>query len=396
MLRTSTTLRAARAGIAHAILAFSVFARPVVSDERAPETRTATSVFAELVEAHRSGDEATSAMCVDALSAHSRPVWRSIAERAAEPGRSVDIAKAALLLLRRLGGADDVALGASLHRDGAGPDLEATLIAIVARDTRTLGALDRLVRSVPREVVAIFVRAVETARTPEAAVWLARCADRAPEVRGEALARLGRLAESLPNPAPEEALEVVRTVLAGIGSDALRDAIIATGRMEDGDAIPHLIALLADEDPGLRSDAAWALERITGLKLRERRERWEDWYATELAWWRDRSDAAFSDLESADFATRTRAMLEISSRRSSRDRLALRVIPLLDHADTATAKMAAWTLRSLRAKCAVGPLIRALDHTDPAVRLEAWRSLRGITRKDLPEDAAQWRAACAA
>jgi len=351
-------------------------------------------VFAELVEAHRSADEATSAKCLDALSTHSRAVLRSIAERAAEPGRSADVANAALVMLRRFGGPEDVALGAHLYRVGAGPDLEATLIAIVARDPRTLVVLDGLTRSVPPEVIAIFVRAVETRGSAEAAAWLARCAERAPEVRGEALARLGRLAESLPNSLPEEAREVVRNVLAGIGSDALRDAVVAAGRMEDGDSIPHLIALLGEEDPGLRSDAVWALERITGLKLRERRERWEDWYAGELAWWRDRSDAAFADLESTDVATRTRALLELSSRRASRDRLALRVIPLLDHADSTTAKLAAWTLRSLRAKCGVGPLIRALDHAESAVRLEAWRALRGITRKDLPEDAALWRAAC--
>jgi len=389
---TLSSWRVTHSGIAMAIAAASAIAGE--PGARGAAHRTATSVFADLVESHRSGASAQSESLLDALSQHPRPVLRAIAERAAEPDRSLDVANAALLMLRRFGAHEDVALGAALHREGADAELQATWIAIATRDSRTLTVLDGLVRTLPGEVQAIAVRTVETVGTPEAAEWLARCAQRVPEVRCEALARLGRMVESKPFPAPEEALAVVRNVIGGIGSEALREAVVAAGRMEDGDSIPHLVAMLAEEDPGLRADAAWALQRITGLKLRERRERWEDWYASELAWWRDQSDQAFDDLQSPEAAERTRALMEISSHRASRDRLASKVIPLLEHEEPETAKLAAWTLRVLRSKCAVGPLIRALDRSDPEVAREAWHALRGITRKDLPEDATRWRAAC--
>lgn len=395
MRRTSFTWSLTRAGIASAMLAITSFASDDRPGVRGLESRTATSVFAELVESHRSGAVEHSDSLLDELSAHPRAVLRALAERAAEPTRSVDVANAALVLLSRFGLHDDVALGASLHREGAGPDLLATWTAIAARDKSTLRVLDGLVHTLSPEIQAIAVRAVETVGTLEAADWLARSAQRLPEVRGEALARLGRLVESKPFVASEEALGVVRMVLGGIGSEALREAVIAAGRLEDGDSIPHLVALLGEEDAGLRADAAWALQRITGLKLRERRERWEDWYEAELAWWRDQSDATFADLQSSAAADRTRALMEISSHRASRDRLALRVIPLLEHEDTETAKLAAWALRVLRSKCAVEPLIRALERSEPEVTREAWHALRGITRKDLPEDAVRWRSACA-
>ncbi len=364
-------------------------ASTIVSD-----SKSATTAFAEVIRLRSEGESVGSA--IDVLAQYPRPVLREILERAAASEARADAAGGALAVLERLGGAADVELGVAFCLPGLEGEFERALASIAKRDVRTLAQLERLTPGARTELRVAFVRAVDSLATTDAAGWLARCAERARDVRPEAIARLGRIAELLPNRLSEESIGVVRDVLAGVGSESLREAVVAAGRMEDGDSIPHLLALLAEADPGLRADAAWALQRITGLKLRERRERWEDWYGTELAWWRDRSDQTFADLQAPDAAARTRALMDISGHRASRDRLASRVIPLLDHAEPATAKLAAWTLRVLRAKCAVGPLIRALDHTEPGVRIEAWRALRGITRKDLPEDAALWRIACPA
>jgi HEAT repeat protein len=296
-------------------------------------------------------------------------------------------------VLERLGQAEDLAFAAALLRSGSEEDLERAVLAVARRDRRALSVLEGLVRHVRTDVRVAFLRAVDGLGTLEAVVWMSRCGEHSADVRSEALARLGRLAESLAHPAPEEALSLVHGVLGGIGGIGLRDAVIAAGRIEDGDSVPYLIALLSERDPGLRADAAWSLQRITGLLLRDRKERWEDWYAAELEWWRERSELAFAELEGSDHGACTRALLEVSSHHSSRDRLSLRVIPLLQDSAPDVARLAAHSLRVLRSKVACAALVEALERPEPEVAKEAWLALRAITRKDLPNEAALWRAA---
>lgn len=386
----------ARTSIALAILGLSVFAEARSVPDLNAEPRTASATFDLLVAARGADAGADAEHALTALGAFSRAELHTVIERAAEPGTGEDAAVAALAVLERFGRADDLVFAGALHRPSADVALEQAVLGVARRDGRALAVLEGASRAVTPAVRIAFVRAVEQLETLDAASWIARCAQRAPDVRAEAIARLGRLSEGLPHPAPDEALDLVHSVLGGIPTDGLRDAVIAAGRMEDGEAIPYLIALLGEDDSGLRSDAAWSLQRITGLRLRERKERWEQWYAGELAWWRDRSEYVFSDLDSLDRATLTKALLEISARQSSRDQLALRVMPLLQSPAPDVAKLAAQTLRILRSKVACVELIRALERPEPEIGLEAWRALRAITRKDIPRDVDAWRSACRA
>lgn len=386
----------ARTSIAIAVLSLCVAAEARGEPDLGAESRTASAAFDVLIEARRAESSAEAESALIALGAFPRADLHTILERAAAPGAADDAAEAALAVLERFGHADDLLFAGALHRPSADVALEQAVLGVVRRDERALAVLEGASRAVTQAVRIAFVRAVEQLETLDAASWIARCAQRAPDVRAEAIARLGRLSESLPHPAPDEALDLVHSVLGGIPTDGLRDAIIAAGRMEDGEAIPYLIALLGEDDSGLRSDAAWSLQRITGLRLRERKERWEQWYADELAWWRDRSEYVFSDLDTLDRATLTKALLEISARQSSRDRLALRVMPLLQSPAPDVAKLAAQTLRILRSKVACVELIRALERPEPEIGLEAWRALRAITRKDIPRDVDAWRSACRA
>jgi hypothetical protein len=356
------------------------------------EPRTAAAAFVALVGARDSGDESGIQAAVNVLATFPRVEIRAVIERAALPGVGDETARAGLVVLERFGQADDLAFAAALLRAGSEEDLERAVLAVARRDRRALAVLEGLLRHVRTDVRVAFLRAVDGLGSLQAVVWIARCGEHSADVRGEALARLGRLAESLAHPAPEEALSLVHGVLGGIDGVGLRDAVIAAGRIEDGDSVPYLIALLSEGDPGLRADAAWSLQRITGLLLRERKERWEDWYASELEWWRERSQQAFAELESGDRGACTRALLEISSHHSSRDVLSLRVIPLLLDPVPEVARLAAQSLRVLQSKVACAALVAALERPEPEVAKEAWLALRAITRKDLPNDAALWRA----
>jgi len=398
-----TTARRCSAWIAIAILASGpcAFAASAPSDPRTDarsdartarsDARTPAAAFAELVAARSGGNPAECEAALVALAGFPHALVRAAIESAAARDRSDEDARAGLAVLERIGLAGDLPLAPILWRPGSEEELEHAVLSIARRDARSLTVLEGLARAVAPEVRIAFVHAVEGLGTIEAVSWMARCAERLPDVRSEALARLGRLAQGLPYPAPDDALAVVRGNLAGFGSESLRDAVIAAGRMEDGESIPHLIALLREEDAGLRADAAWSLERISGLHLRDRADRWEDWYEVELDWWRERSDAAFAELESRDRAACTCALLEIAGRRMSRDRLSLRVAPLLEDADPWIAQLAAQTLRTLRSKVACAALVVALERPEPEIGLEAWRALRSITRKDLPRDVEAWR-----
>ncbi len=355
---------------------------------------TPERIFAQLVEAGRDGNELEIAASVAALAAFPHERVRIVLDAAAGPDRFDDDAQAGLIFLERRGSAADLDLLLGFARESLDPEVEAAALAVARRDHRALPVLADLLRTAPTFVRRAFVRAVESLETVDAAIWLAQCADRARDVRGEAIARLGRLAEKLPHSAPEEARALIHDALGGFESDGVREAVIAAGRMEDGDAIPYLLAMLGEPNQGLRQDAVWSLQRITGLNLRDRKERWEDWYSRELAWWRDDADTAFAELESSQDSARICALLEISSRHSSRDRLSLSVVPLLQDPNTEVAKLAANTLRVLRSKVACGALIDAMEGEEPGLAREAWRALQRITRKDLPQNAAEWRLIC--
>ncbi|MBL8860786.1 MAG: HEAT repeat domain-containing protein [Planctomycetes bacterium] len=366
---------------------------PLAAQERRAAVRTPAAVFAEVMEARRAADATATEAAASELAAWPRLDVLPILIAAADPARGKESCGAALAVLERMGLADDAAFAASLLQPGLEEDLRRALVGLARRDARTLAALEALLRTVSSSARVAFVRAVEDLRTPAAAVWLARCAERAPDVRGEALARLGRLGEALPLGAPAEALDAVRSLLAGVETRALRDAVVACGRLEDGDAVPLLIALLGDEDRGLSADAAWSLQRITGLALRDRRDRWEHWYQSEAEWWRERSDRAFAALDSGDAAVRTRAILELSGRRTAREQLAQRLTPLLEDRDPEVARLSAWALGVLRTKAAVPALLAALEQAETPASGEAWKALRAIARKDLPREPAACRAA---
>jgi hypothetical protein len=183
----------------------------------------------------------------------------------------------------------------------------------------------------------------------------------------------------------------VRDVLAGADSESLRAAIVASGRMEDADAIPHLIAILRTGSTGPGTDAVWSLERITGLRLGREVQRWDAWYAREQDWWREESSAAFAALDGGSRAERVTALLAIGKLQGWRHKLAAEVAPSLQDPDPEVARLAAQVLRNLGSRYVGAALVRALERPESAVVREVWRALRSTTRKDLPSDPAAWR-----
>ncbi len=306
---------------------------------------------------------------------------------------SVSRAGAAIAVLARAGRADDLALMARFHSDETADAFEDGVVAILSRDRGGLLVLDAVRDAGATGLRASCVRSVARLPAADSARWLARCVQRAGDVRPEAVARLGRMALEVPVPLPEEARHAVRALLDGADRPALQPAIIAAGRLHDTAAVPALIACLGDASVGVRADAAWALERISGLHFDRNAELWRDWFAREAQWWREDGEQAAAALQAGDRAARTQTLLAIGSRRAWRDQLASLAAVALHDEDPGIAVLAAQVLATLDSKAGVPPLLQALGRGEDEVVKAACSALRSITGKDLPPEPASWRAA---
>ncbi len=78
---------------------------------------------------------------------------------------------------------------------------------------------------------------------------------------------------------PEEAGGWVQPLLGDENLNVQKQACIALGQLKTTAAVPDLIALLdPDADPGLRANAVWALQQITGQALSDDPELWRTWW----------------------------------------------------------------------------------------------------------------------
>ena len=90
--------------------------------------------------------------------------------------------------------------------------------------------------------------------------------------------RLAGLDGFLEMEAPHD-LDAVRPLLRASNETALRKkACLVVGRLHDADAVPPLIELLLEDDPGLVANAWWALQETTGQSLARDPDLWTDWW----------------------------------------------------------------------------------------------------------------------
>ncbi len=79
---------------------------------------------------------------------------------------------------------------------------------------------------------------------------------------------------------PEEAPEVLPLLSHGTNRALRQEACIYLGRARHRPAVPELIGMLEENDPGLAGNALRALREITGEKLGPDPDAWRNWYET--------------------------------------------------------------------------------------------------------------------
>jgi hypothetical protein len=238
----------------------------------------------------------------------------------------------------------------------------------------------------------VLVRAAARAPGPEALAFLGWCVQAVAGRRLEVLGELQHASLALLPPADAGLAELVRRLLDDAEPQIVAQAALLCGRFEDGEATERLIELLAHPSSGVRSNALWSLQRISGLGLREDASRWATWHAAERAWWSEHFDATAAALGARDPVVVTRALLELGRRRLHRDRIGVELGRLLDHPDHEIVRLAAATLASVRSRASLHALVDALDVAPPDLRPPLERAFRCAAGPGAPEEPARWRA----
>lgn len=307
-----------------------------------------------------------------------------------------------LALLEARGGADDldVLRGLALgSHDDERPErrveraYERALAAVLSRDARAVRVLEDRWDDHAGVLWVATVKAVGGAphqASLDLLTWLLRDAE---GTQAFLVQQIGRVAERSRLPGDFALHMMLMQYAEELDAGLRRDARMTLGKLQCSEALDVLIAGLEDDDAGVREASYWALQEITGKRMKAEPVRWRAWYAAEERWWRDEFRELHQDLASEDVAVVGVAIREMGSRKLRRHELAAELVPLLEDDRAGVVKMTVAGLGALGSAVAVEPLLPLLDSDDEALRELTLRVLRSITgRDDLPAERAAWKA----
>ena len=288
---------------------------------------------------------------------------------------------ALLTWLARAGAGEDLSLAqriAGKDPSDLAAELQAAVAGIVRRDSRALDPVRRWVLQVPTETGSVLVRALGASGSPAALPVLAELLGQDADLDPVLLTEIAGLAVHASKPIEERVLEPLLETLQGDDALILREAALAVGRTEDSGAAARLIELLNHEDAGVQEAAGWALERITGLRLRADPARWSSWLGVETRWFVTELPRLRQELRSRRTEIAVRALGEISRRRLRRHELALETTSALEHESSLVRRLACATLQRLGSQAAVPALLPLLQDSDESVSRAARAALAGL------------------
>ena len=347
-------------------------------------------------------DEQRSA-CLEAVARMSRGFLIGELERRLEEGVDLDQRRAVLFILGAAGRTDDLRLlvGAASYAQPP-TSLAATIVeafeqaltAVLAREPEGCGTFRNLFHEAHPDLAESIVRALGSTETAEAMSVLAALLGEGSQVDRMLLIYTGHVGQRLSHLADVLVQDRVRLFLESDRLDLRREAALACGRLEDFAAVPQLIELLENEDRALRANALWALRRITGHTFDHKADPWRLWLESELRWWDEEASQLLLDLGSSDLARVHHVVNELGQHRYQRHRLATELTRVRAMGDPELLRRVCHVLAALESKAAVPFLLQVLEQGGEVGREAAWESLRTVTGKDLPLDAALWAAAC--
>lgn len=261
----------------------------------------------------------------------------------------------------------------------------------LVRTPREARALDDLLEEAHPRLVTAMIRAAGKAPSGETAAFLTRRLEEDSSFDLMLLAELGRITAALEVPCDPAVEFRVGLHLGSTDAALRREAALAAGRLALSELTPDLIELLGDGDPGVRANAAWALERLTGRSDPPDLARWRRWFASESDWWRTDAAQAFQHLREGSPYEVGAALRELAGHRLYRHESSEEITQVLSRDEPELVAQACAVLGTLRSGLAKEELIELLAHPEERLRMAAWQALKAITgREDLPLDPEAW------
>lgn len=182
--------------------------------------------------------------------------------------------------------------------------------------------------------------------------------------------------------------ELLRPLLSEGRPELARSVARTLGELGDADGAPLLVDLLESPSEALREDAHWALKRMSRAAYPADVGLWRRWHEAEHAWWSERSEQAFRDLERGSLRERLTALQALADRTLHRDEIAERIGDALYLSPAVVRKRACEVLARLGSPAGSRALAWTLDDPDAELRAAARAALtaiHGVT--SLPDDA---------
>jgi hypothetical protein len=269
------------------------------------------------------------------------------------------------------------------------------MAGILKRDPHAFERLPALLRDAPEVLAGSIVIGVGDAGQRSGLPFLADVLRFRTDLGSLCADQIRRIGRSGKAEVDLELAQGMRWMLDPARPELCRTALLALGELHDYESIPGMIVLLSSSDRGLSSNALWALQRMTDLRIPAIADRWEAWYAKEQSWFQREEAATLKDLHTGTAAESSRAIRHLGERRIHRGELAVELIMALERPERHLRTQICGALSRLGADAAVPALVEMLEDADPVCAQAAWRALTQITGQELPASASQWRAALA-
>jgi len=304
--------------------------------------------------------------------------------------------RALVELLGRTAGREDLRLMVELAGSSSGDaELEEAfaraLDALLGREPRVFEDLARVLPDARLPIGSRIIAAAVATERPEALSLLCEGLVHAPALRATLLSHIARAARHVPRPIDPHVCATVREHLAAEDPAIVRAAVLAVAGVEDDSSAGELVPLLGHPDPRVREAAHFALKELTGRPFEADPQQWSTWWYAEVEWFATRAPELYRALESRNPGTVAAALNELSARRLDEHRLAQRVALVLARPEPELRRRACEALGQLGSTAAQMDLLLALEDRDPAVRQQALKALRAVTKIDLPLNPGAWR-----
>jgi len=304
--------------------------------------------------------------------------------------------ESALLVLAQAGLAQDYDLALEIAR-APNPDpenvasaLREALIALHRREPTSVGRVATRVGRGPLELDAALLQALGRSDLASAGPALVRTLGRSAKLDALALEELGAWGQRGTRSLDAQDARRVRDELQSPHAPTKRAALLALALLDDVASVPEIAQQLESSDASTRGNAHWALEHLTGLRLRNDARSWSTWIAREQTWWDEQGERALDDLRSGEPGRVARATNALARRRLLRAEFETDLVELLYASSTELVELAAASLSALGARCALPTLVDLLADSEQRIANAAWRALRAISGRSLPLDRALW------